>query len=296
MNKMEQKPYTSAGTCVAFGCFDGVHLGHRAVLSRLLRERELTPVAVTLEPRGMVLSTPEEKVFLMQQLGMEYVLSLPADGAGCPEDFVRRVLLEQLGAKKVVLGRGYTFGADDSGNAALLRSMGLEVEEVERVTLEGCPVTGQEIRGAFAAGEFSRAAALLGGGYLMMGPVVHGRANGRRHGMPTANLGFGPEKLLPPLGVYGGVARAAGQRVLGMTNVGRRPSADDLDQVTVETLLLDFAGDLYGEKLILELRTYIRPVMKFDDLDQVRQQIDRDILTARRRMGGTFSGERASGS
>lgn len=289
MNKTEQKTYPSAGTCVAFGCFDGVHLGHRAVLSRLLQERELTPVVVTLEPRGQVLSTPGEKARLLRGLGVEHMLSLPADAAACPEEFVRRVLLERLGARKVVLGRGYTFGAGGTGNAGLLRAMGLEVAEVEETVWNGRPVTGEAVRAAFARGDFAQGAELLGGGYLLLGPVVHGRANGRRHGMPTANLGFGPEKLLPPLGVYGGVAQAAGQRVLGMTNVGRRPSADDLDQVTVETLLLDFAGDLYGEELLLELRTYIRPVMKFDGLDQVRQQIDRDIRTARQRLGGAAS-------
>jgi len=120
-------------------------------------------------------------------------------------------------------------------------------------------------------------------GYILHGRVVHGKGAGHRHGMPTANLSCDAGMELPPLGVYGGYALADGQRWIGVTNVGPRPSDDDSPAVTVETLLLDFSGDLYDRELTLELRFYLRPIRRFSGgLDEVRAQVALDAAETRR--------------
>lgn len=279
MNYVKNAEFKFENTCVAFGCFDGVHVGHRAVVAKLLEEKALTGVVVALEPGGKVLSTPREKEYLMEKLGVENMVSLPASAMGCPKAFVEEVLIGKLGAKKVVVGEGFTFGADNSGDAALLRELGLEVVVVDEVKLNGEAVSKESVVKAFEADDFKTASEMLGGHYLFCGPVTHGKAAGRKHGMPTANLGFGQEKILPPLGVYGCVSRVEDKVNQGMTNIGRRPSDDDMDYISVETFLLDFSGDIYDKEQILEVYIYIRGVKKFSGgLDEVRRQIDKDIL------------------
>lgn len=276
MNYMKDTEFQLADTCVAFGYFDGVHIGHRAVVDKLLEEKTLTSVVVALEPEGKVLSTPREKEYLMEKMGVENMVSLSADVVDNAKAFVEEILIGKLGAKKVIVGEGFTFG--DCGSAELLRELGLEVVVVDTVCLDGEAVSSDSVIKAFEAEDFPKATEMLGGHYLVIGPVKHGKAAGRKHGMPTANLGFSEEKILPPLGVYGCLSRVEGEVHQGMTNIGRRPSDDDMDYISIETFLLDFKGDLYDKEQILEVYIYVRGVVKFaGGLDEVRRQIDKDI-------------------
>lgn len=275
----------SGPTRVAFGGFDGLHLGHRAVLRRLRGYEGQIPVVVSFaEEERPVIYTESEKEYLLSGMPVEIMVSLSRAmvDAMTAEDFCRKILCSRLQAKTVVAGENLCFGSDKKGRADLIalgQKYGFSAEIVPTVTYEGEPVTTGAVKQAVAAGDFRKMAALLGHPYVMQGTVVHGKAAGRRHGMPTANLGVAENKLFPPHGVYGALAYLDGAFFRGMTNVGFRPSDDDIPIATIETWLLNFDRDIYGKKLTLELYSYIRGVRKFNGLDEVRRQIDADVLT-----------------
>ena len=270
---------------VAFGGFDGLHLGHRAVLRRLRGYEGQIPVVVSFaEEERPVIYTESEKEYLLSGMSVETMVSLSRAmvDAMTAEDFCRRILCSRLQAKTVVAGENLRFGSDKKGRAdliALRQKYGFSAEIVPTVTYEGEPVTTEAVKQAVAAGDFRKMAALLGHPYVMQGTVVHGKAAGRKHGMPTANLGVAENKLFPPHGVYGALAYLDGAFFRGMTSVGFRPSDDDIPIATIETWLLNFDRDIYGKKLTLELYSYIRGVRRFNGLDEVRRQIDQDVLT-----------------
>lgn len=269
-------------TCAAFGGFDGVHTGHRAVVETLLRvsaERELDPVLVVFEPEPgeRFLTTREEKRYLLEKYPLKEVLFLPrreADG-----DFAREVLAEELGAGAVIIG-----GCHPQVNFFRQSGsqMGFDVVECETVTGEdGLPVDAGGICRALAENRLEEAERLLGHPYVVMGEVVTGKQLGRTVGQPTANIDFPQSKVLPPDGSYITVTLVDGQRRVGLTNIGKRPTVDNFDYTTIENHILDFSGDLYGKVLVLEVLRFIRGVEKFDSLAAVKQQIDRDIGTLR---------------
>ena len=265
-------------SCVAFGHFDGVHLGHRAVIEALKAEAKksgLNTVVVALEEPGMVLTTPREKQYIIEKLGVDALISVNEAEIECKHCFVKDFILGALDAKKIVCAEQVFGGKDELKKLAA--EDGAEVVEIQDTTLDGEPVNKQAVIQAIEANDFPKVLKLLGGPYVLIGPVCHGKAEGRQHGMPTANLGFDPTKILPPLGVYGALSIIEGVRKQGMTNIGRRPSADNMDYISVETNILDFSGDVYDKEQILECHIFIRGVMKFNGLDEVRKQIDKDI-------------------
>ena len=267
--------------CVSFGPFDGVHLGHRAVLARMKEERDLTPLVISFEETSEpVVYTEREKAELLEETGVGVLLSLPTGNVrGMEPEELSRGILERIGTRALVLGEGR---ADESAFRAEGVRAGYEVVTVPVVRSGDEPVTTDLLKRRMEAGDFAGLLELLGRPYLMIGEVVHGKAAGRKHGMPTANLGTAPNKLFPPHGVYGTLSRLDGKTYRGMTNVGLRPSDDDIPIPTVETFLLDFDRDIYGKTEILEALVYVRGVRKFaGGLDEVRRQIDRDIESIR---------------
>ncbi len=274
--------------CVAFGHFDGMHLGHQAVIEKLCSHLDLAPVLLSFaQTEKPVIYTEGEKEYLLAGSGVEWMVSLPAAEmeAMDAETFAREVLAKALHAKTVVVGENMTFGADGKDAAALAAlgaTYGFTVETVPTVCFAGEPVSSQAIIKAIKAMDFPRMRELLGRTYIMQGEVVHGKATGRKHGMPTANLGVAPNKIFPPHGVYGTLSHMDGKYYRGMTNIGLRPSDDDIPIPTVETFLLNFDQDIYGRQVILEVFVYIRGVKKFaGGLDEVRKQIDKDIEQVR---------------
>lgn len=274
--------------CVAFGHFDGMHLGHQAVIEKLCSHLDLAPVLLSFaQTEKPVIYTESEKEYLLEGSGVEWMVSAPAKEmeAMDAETFAREVLAKALHAKTVVVGENMTFGADAKDAAALAalgEAYGFTVETVPTVCFAGEPVSSQAIIKAIEAMDFPRMRELLGRTYIMQGEVVHGKAAGRKHGMPTANLGVAPNKISPPHGVYGTLSHMDGKYYRGMTNIGLRPSDDDIPIPTVETFLLNFDQDIYGRQVILEVFVYIRGVKKFaGGLDEVRKQIDKDIEQVR---------------
>ena len=274
----------SGKTCIAFGSFDGIHLGHRAVIGKLHSCAGLTPVIVSFcDEVNPIIYSEQEKEYLLQDKQVEVMISLPKMeiDSMTGEAFIREILVSKLQMKAVVVGEGIRFGCDNAG-MELLKKLGeeldFEVEAVPTVCYDGKPVTTDDIRQAIADGDFERMTALLGETYIMQGTVVHGKAAGRKHGMPTANLGVAKNKLFPPHGVYGTLSCIEGAFLRGVTNIGLRPSDDSIPVATVETWLMNFSCDIYGKRITLKVYKYIRGVMKFANLDEVRKQIDKDVM------------------
>ena len=273
---------------VAFGSFDGMHLGHQAVIAKLQGYGGQTPVLLSFsDDVNPIIYTEGEKERLLQGAGVEVMASMPAAEAAAmtAEAFARDILAGKLQAKSVVVGENVCFGSDKKGAADLAaygEQYGFTVDTVPTVCSGGGPVSTEAVKQAIADGDFYRMADLLGHHYIMQGTVVHGKAAGRKHGMPTANLGVAKNKLFPPHGVYASLSYMDGTFFRGMTNIGLRPSDDDIPIATIETFLLNFDRDIYDKPITLELHAYIRGVIKFaGGLDEVRKQIDKDIEAIR---------------
>ncbi len=299
---MSDLPPLPNGSVVTVGTFDGVHLGHQAVIAEVVRRaraRSRAAVLVTFEPHPMAvlkpgsapprLTGPGERTDLLAETGLDYAFVLRFDAALAalePEAFIRRVLVERCQARELVVGHDHGFGrgraADASTLPALGERLGLAVDVVAPVAgAGGGPVSSSRIRAAVEAGDFATAEAGLGRPYRVSGRVARGAQRGRTIGVPTVNVAPPPGKLLPPDGVYavrvewgGGVANA-------MLNQGPRPTVGDTHR-WLEAHLFDFDGDLYGRVVRMEWVAWLRAVRKFDSLEQLRAQLDQDGQAARR--------------
>lgn len=285
---------------IALGFFDGVHMGHGALLRKTVRrakELSLVPAAFTFDraPREAVFGTPVplinssyDRTLLMQRLyGMEEVIIAPFDQDMMTmgwETFVE-MLVRDHGAVHLVAGHDFRFGHKNEGNVEKLRqkcaALGIGCDIVAEVKLDGITVSSTHIRTLLEQGELEQANRFLGHPHLMTQTVTHGLHIGRTIGIPTINFAA-PEKLiLPKDGVYvSTVTLPDGRTLLGVTNVGCRPTVNGKNR-TVETFLLDFEGDLYGMELQLSFRTRLRNEEKFPSLDALRQRIEEDIRQAR---------------
>lgn len=262
-------------TYVAYGCFDGVHKGHLAVLEELAargkKDGKMT-VAVSCCPQEMsvgVLSTEEEKAYYIEKMGIDCLISYPAEEALSAEEFAGKVILDTLGATLVVTG-------EQDPDAAYLKGK-CEVVLVEPVLYKDEVISSALVKKYFMDCKFEEVTAMCGHTYAMIGEVVHGKALGRTVGMPTANLGVADTKLKPPSGVYATRTIIGDETYQGLTNIGTRPSVDDLPIITIETFLLEFSKDIYGRKLIMEVHLHIRGVRKFDSLEEVQNQVQKDL-------------------
>jgi riboflavin kinase/FMN adenylyltransferase len=266
---------------VALGTFDGVHLGHRRVIESALAAGPQATV-VTFDPhprtalgnRVELISTLERRLELIESLGATETLVLPFTpdlALVTPEEFARSVL-EPMGAKVVLAGVGFRFGRGRSGDLDLLAGLGFDTRPVPLV--EG--VSSSRIRQLIAAGDVEQAAKLLGRPVEVEGTVVAGDARGGTLGFPTANLAVPSELLVPAFGIYAG--EALGQRAA--TSIGVNPHYGG-EERRVEAFLLDYEGDLYGRRLIVELWTRLREERAFAGEDELVEQIGRDVAATR---------------
>ncbi|MDF2671840.1 MAG: riboflavin biosynthesis protein RibF [Clostridiales bacterium] len=289
MRHISGNDFYMSNTCLAFGSFDGVHKGHRAVINKLLEISKdgLTSVVLSFEydeallSEKKILSTEEEKKYLLIKNGPEVMISYKINEQNKDtkvEDFIKDILVDKLGVKVIVTGKN-----DSNINVLLKCSLkyGYKLVECETVFDEGEPVTSECIMKELAEGNLKKTNELLGHPYLLMGQVMHGKALGRTVGMPTANLGFCKIKQLPAYGVFGTLSEIGDKNVKGLTNIGQRPSVDNYNYVTIETFLLDFSGDLYDKTIALEICAFIRGVKKFNNLDEVKAQVNKDIESIR---------------
>lgn len=264
-------------TCVAFGSFESVHKGHIKVaetVAAVAKEKGLTSVVVSIPAGGKVFTTEDEKEYLLKNTEIEVLVTCKK----VAEDFVEKVIIDTLGAKVIVVGET---SKDLETLKVAAEKTGVEVVVVEAVKVGEDIVSLDLVKAAYEACDYVRMTELLGHPYVMLGEVVHGKALGRTQGMPTANLGVADNKIKPIDAVYCTRVLLGDESFKAMTNIGKRPSVDNFDYVTIEAFILDFARNIYGQKLVLEVHKYVRGVVKFDSLAEVRAQIDKDIQEVR---------------
>jgi riboflavin kinase/FMN adenylyltransferase len=294
-------PLDGAGTVVTVGTFDGVHLGHREVLSEIVRRARVSgrrSVLVTFEPHPLRVIRPQqapqlltplaEKTPLLAESGIDYtyLLEFTRELQGYPaRRFVTEILLGQVGMRELVMGYDHGFGRGRDGSVDTLRELGAElgfgVDVVEAVTVEGGAVSSTRIREALGAGDMAAAARLLGRPYALRGEVVHGTHRGREVGFPTANLRIeSPEKLLPPEGIYAVHGRVGEARLPGLLHLGPRPTFAGVPP-SVELHLLDWSGDLYGQQVQVDLCRRMRGIEAYDSAEALVAQMHRDAAEGR---------------
>ena len=281
---------------IALGFFDGVHRGHGALLSQVMRraeERDAIPAAFTFDvhPASKILgrqipqlTTPEDRAGLMERIygirdvevgRFEELMRLPW------REFVTEYLHKQLGVTHVVAGHDFHFGYRGEGNPNRLKTLcaeiGMGCDIMDKVELDGITVSSTYIRNLVAQGEMERAMEFLGHPHVFSGEVIHGKALGRTIGFPTANLVVPEGVITPAYGVYASkVFLADGRKYMAVTNVGVRPSVDDGDAVTVEPWILDFDGDLYGQTIRVEYYKRLRGEKKFDSLAELTAMVHKN--------------------
>ncbi len=280
----------------ALGFFDGVHLGHQALLEesvRLARQMDAMPAAITFDkhPKSLFLSQSpvlinsiEDRTGLLRENAMEQICVLPVTRESMAQpwqDFLRMLL--EKGAAGFVCGDDFRFGHKGEGNAAKLadfcRELGLPYAVVPEQTLDGIRISSTHIRSLIEVGDVETAAKFLGHPHVLSGEVVHGRHLGRTIGVPTANVLLPEGVVVPKLGVYACTCVIDGKTYVSVTNIGSRPTVGG-HQVRSESWILDFDGDLYGKRITLKFHKFLRPEQKFDSLEALQTRIRHDAAEA----------------
>lgn len=286
------------------GMFDGVHLGHQAILRPLAEQAHAagsSVVVVTFYPhpitvlRGVsdeiYLTSPEERARLIEALGYDAVVTLPFDRALASlsaGQFMEK-MTAALGLRKLWIGSDFALGRNRQGDAAALRALGEKmgfglkvIEEVHAASSEGVRISSSAIRALVRQGQVREASQMLGRPYSLEGEIIHGDGRGRQLGFPTANIAYWPGKVIPAYGVYATWLWVDGQRLPSVSSVGVRPTFDPPGSPPrVEAFVIDYEGDLYDRVARLEFLRYLRPELRFDSAQTLIDQMNVDTLNAR---------------
>jgi riboflavin kinase/FMN adenylyltransferase len=285
---------------VTIGVFDGIHLGHQAIIRDCVREAEkkkIPSVALTFErnPRELVcgespciITAPRRKLEILSGLGLDFTISMRFSrrfAAMSPHDFCSDLLVGQLGAVEVCVGENFHFGAGGQGDVRTLRSrgadLGFKVHTVPLVQLDELgQLSSTLIRGLITEGRAHDVMRALGRPYAVTGRVVKGHHRGKRLGFPTANIAMDRDFCVPPDGVYAGKARLGRAHYLCAINIGSNPTFGD-GETALEVFLLDFSGDIYGESLEVEFHHRLRDEKAFVGEKDLVRQMERDVEKAR---------------
>lgn len=288
------------GRCVALGTFDGVHLGHQAVLSRLEEKSEnlgLKSTVFTFSSHPLdrlkgknsppLLNTISEKADLISRLGIDELFLVEFNEKFAqlsPKEFIEKYLLQKLQTKQIIVGFNYTFGKGRIGTVKILKELGktynLEVEVVPPFDLDEDVVSSTRIRRIINKGEMEQANRLLGYPYFLRGKIVHGQKMGREIGYPTANVQFDQQKVIPANGVYVVEVSWEGRLYGGIANIGYRPTFQG-KSLSLEVHIFDFTGDLYNKEMQVNFLKDIRPEYLFKDINELVKQINKDAENAR---------------
>lgn len=286
---------------LALGNFDGLHRGHTKIIERVRRvaaERGATSLVLTFDPHPPrivrpdkappLLMTLEQKLEALGKAGIQGVAIVTFTlevSRWEPEVFVKTVLVDWLRVGEVWVGADFLFGRDRSGNFSLLRSLGAQygfrVEKIDPVRYKDFVVSSTRVRRLVSEGRVDEAGALLGRHVFIDGLVIRGAGRGRELGVPTANLETHNE-LIPPHGVYATTVTIDGVVYAGVTNIGMRPTFDDVTRTTIEVHVLEFERDLYGQRVRVGFIQRLRDERRFPDVDALKAQIDADVRRARR--------------
>jgi riboflavin kinase/FMN adenylyltransferase len=288
-------------TILTLGVFDGLHLGHQRIMATVVERAKAikaVPTAITFDPHPRAVLQPENAPPLLQTLdqrlgaleflGIEQTIIIRFSrefAATNAEDFLRDIIRERLQAKEVFLGKGFAFGKGRAGNIGLLRAMSKELgffaDEVEEVQLRGQRISSSQIRQLLLEGKVNLARRMLGRPYGVEGRVVHGQQRGRTIGFPTANL-MTNNRVVPRAGVYVTATLIEGVWRRSITNIGVRPTFEQAAQPTIETFVLDWDGDLYGDVIRVRFLHRVRDERKFGGIEELKTQISGDLRRAER--------------
>ncbi len=283
-------------TALTLGKFDGIHTGHRMLLSKIKEQPRLKSVVFTFDINpsfavsgsdNTILTTNEERKEVVEGLNIDYLYECPfTDEIKNMEasDFVRKIV-KDLHVRYIAVGSDFGFGHNRAGDYRLLQSMaselGYTVEVVDKVRFNGREISSTYIREVILAGDMVNAAKMLGYPYTVKGTVGFGRQLGRTMGIPTTNIIPIKSKLLPPNGVYVSRVRIDGEMYMGVTNIGVKPTVGDENEKGAETYIFDFDKDVYGHDITIELFYYIRQEMRFNSIAELKAQMEKDIAFTR---------------
>jgi riboflavin kinase/FMN adenylyltransferase len=283
---------------LTIGSFDGIHVGHQALIERLIadaRAQDRLAGLVTFYPHPSVvlhpqrptlyLTTPGEKTALLEPMGLDWVtvISFTEQLADMSPRAFMQVLYDRVSLRGVWVGPDFALGSNRQGDAERLyqlgQEMGFEVHDIPYVTKDGQKVSSTHIRRLLQRGRVKEAACLLGRSYSVCGEVLHGAQRGRCLGFPTANVGVHSDRVIPANGVYATYVCLDRKRLPSVTNVGVRPTFDNGTR-SVEVYILDYEGDLYGRDLVVEFVDRLRPELRFSDVQDLVKQMQQDVADA----------------
>lgn len=288
---------------VTLGTYDGVHLGHQEIIRGMVKrakENGQESVLLTFDPHPrMVLypeshsvrliDTVEEKLVKLEKLGLDTVILFPFTmkfSRLTAVEFVRDILVGQIGVKEMVVGYDHHFGKNREGNFQQLKELGnlydFSVNEIQAVSAGEVTVSSTKVRKALAAGEMDLVTRFLGEPYRLTGEVIHGNKLGRTIGFPTANLKIDQTtKMLPEIGVYAVRVQLNDRNFEGVMNIGKKPTVQQSDLISVEVFLFDFAEEIYGELLTVTIFDRLRGEQRFGSVEELKQQLKKDEQNAR---------------
>lgn len=287
---------------VTIGTFDGVHVGHRNILKKvasIAASKNLTSTVLTFFPHPRMVLQPEvdiklintitERISLLEQNGIENTIIHPFSeefSRTSAYDYVKKILVDQLKAKVIVIGYDHRFGRNRSASIEQLNAYALEFDfeviEISKEEIEEVAVSSTKVRSAITQGDMTTAASYLEQPYFLSGTVSSGKKLGRILGYPTANLIIEPTyKLIPKNGVYITSSIIDGTLFYGITNIGTNPTVDDSGKQNIETYYLDLNMDLYGKELTVQFHKRLRSEQKFDTIEMLVKSMDRDATNAR---------------
>lgn len=290
-NKLEITSITNP-TVLCVGNFDGVHLGHRQLVDSVLvnyekLENQFPNIRTgawffdsTFYKSANDIYSIDEKIDAFAALGLDYAIIADFDEVKSlsPEEFVESVLKNDCKCVHAVCGENFRFGSRAMGDAKMISElMGGCSSIISLLSINGCVVSSTQIREHLSQGEIEKANILLGDNYSICETVVHGKALGRKLGIPTANQNVTNKKIILKSGIYSTICTLDGHKYFGVTNVGTRPTVEDTDHKNVETYLIDFDGECYGKKIKVEFVSRVRDEMKFESVDALTNQIKKDI-------------------
>lgn len=282
-------------TAIALGKFDGIHIGHKELIKRIVDKKKdgLLAAVFTFDIQAASffgggdikeITTKEEKRLIFDELGVDLLVEFPLNketAATSPLDFISNILVDKLNMKYMVAGYDVSFGAKGAGDTKLLTLnapiYGYEIEIIDKIYHDGIEISSTYIRDEINKGNMETVLRLLGHPYEFEGEVKKGFQLGHKLGMPTLNLYPDERKILPPLGVYYSQVKYKGATYKGITNIGMRPTVADTTRISVETYLYDFDMDMYGEKITTSLLAFRRPEMKFENVEALKAQMQEDI-------------------